>query len=431
MKRCLCYFLLLFVLTLGRANAAPLPLVVLHTFGKGGPGGIKPAEEINPDGARPEAPLLPGRDGFLYGSTPSGGANGTGTLFKLKTDGSGFAVLHAFGSLPSLFSGAPNLDGARPAGALLQDTAGTLYGVAQQGGPAGGGTLFKVNVDGSGYQVLHAFGPMREMFRSEGGASPCGLTLGKDGLLYGAAMLGGADGKGLLFKMRTDGSGFTPLHLFGAVRREDNVNDGGALPGSAPVFGPDGSLYGTTNIGGRTGYGLLFRLSPSGDHFTILHQFQREGAGFEANGAFPQGALVPAPDGSVYGCTRQGGKYDRGILFKMDAAGRFAVLHTFAPAGAGLPDAPSLSADGSLYGVTASGGQGGSGTLYHVASDGSHFAILHAFGQPLPQGQATESTSPHAGVLDAASGAFYGVTSGSGAQGTGTVFRFTLPHGPH
>lgn len=439
MKRYLCSFLLL--LMFGRANAAPLPLVVLHTFDQGGSGGIKPAEEVNTDGARPEAPLLESRDGFLYGSTSSGGAGGTGVLFKVKADGSGFRVLHAFGLLPALFSGAPNSDGARPHGALVQDEAGTLYGTAQQGGPQGGGTVFKLNADGSGYQVLHAFGPMREMFRSEGGASPCGIVLGKDGLLYGAATLGGADGKGLIFRLRTDGGGFTTLHLFGAVKGKDNVNDGGALPGSAPVFGQDGNLYGTANIGGKTGYGLLFRLSPNGERFTILHQFQREGTGFEANGVFPEGALVPAKDGSLYGSTRQGGRYDRGILFQMDfkrdASGRFRVLHTFGPADAGLPDAPSLSTDGSLYGVTASGGQGGSGVLYHVAADGSQFAILHAFGQSLPQGQvtegqviegqATEGTSPHAGVLDVSSGAFYSVTDGGGGHGTGTVFRVLLP----
>ncbi len=252
------------------------------------------------------------------------------------------------------------------------------------------------------------------------------MTLGKDGLLYGAALLGGADGKGLIFKVQTDGGGFTTLHLFGAVRYKDNVNDGGALPGSAPVFGRDSSLYGTTNIGGKAGYGLLFRLSPDGKGFTVLHQFQREGAGFEANGAFPQGALVPAPDGSLCGSTRQGGRYDRGILFKIDAAGRFTVLHTFGPSGAGLPDGPRLSAGGSLYGVTASGGQDGSGALYHLAADGSQFALFHPFGVPPPQSQPTQAT-PAAGTMDT----FYGVTSGDGANNTGTVFRFTPPPARH
>jgi uncharacterized repeat protein (TIGR03803 family) len=115
------------------------------------------------DAQGPKAPLIQGFDGVLYGTTVAGGASaiggasGYGTIFKINPDGTGEAVLHSF--LPT------DGDGQRPYGALVQGSDGTLYGVTSEGGStahggsSGGGTIFKINPDGSGYSILHSFDP--------------------------------------------------------------------------------------------------------------------------------------------------------------------------------------------------------------------------------------------------------------------------------
>ena len=136
------------------ACRADLPAVtVLHTFGPGGPGDLTPAHDVNPDGAEPEAPLVQGPDGTLYGTAASGGAHGTGTVFKISADGSGFTLLHSFGPLDSLFTNDTNADGGRPSGALIIGKDGALYGVTALGGPKGSGTVFRMAPDGSGLVV--------------------------------------------------------------------------------------------------------------------------------------------------------------------------------------------------------------------------------------------------------------------------------------
>ena len=252
-------------------QAADAPtLTVLHTFSAGGPGRMTPSEDRNPDGARPESPLIQGRDGALYGTTSSGGAHGTGVIFLVSPDGTGFTVLHTFGPLAQLFVNKTNADGTWPKGALVQDNDGVLYGATEQGGSGGGGTLFRLKPDGTAYQILHAFGPTGEMFSNGDGASPVGLTLGSDGLLYGVTTLGGDNGNGLIFRISHDGTGFKVLRVFREVTYRDNINDDGARPGAAPVFGHDGSLYGTTNVGGKP---WLRNYLPDHDRRQAFHRF--------------------------------------------------------------------------------------------------------------------------------------------------------------
>ena len=423
------FFLLASPSSLVPCRAAPL--TVLHTFSAGGLDNMRAADHKNADGARPDAPLLQGRDGALYGTTPSGGASGTGTVFKINPDGTGFALLHSFGPLDALFVNASNWDGAWPGGALVQAADGTLYGTATQGGPKGSGTVFTLKPDGTGFKVLHAFGAKGELYANGDGARPVGLTLGGDGLLYGAAVLGGRDGKGLVFRLNPDGAGFQALHLFRSLSAGGNKNDGGALPTAAPVFGRDGALYGTTNIGGKSGYGIVYRLTADGKRFEVLHQFQRRGPGFEANGVFPQGPLTPSLDGSLYGGTHQGGADDGGILFKIgqDGAG-FTVLHTFLRSGddGWLPGAaPLLGTDGRLYGVAGAGGVNGSGTLFWASPDGLKFVVLHDFAAPDAAYHNADGAYPRAGLLQGRDGALYGVAAGGGPEGTGTVFRLVPP----
>jgi uncharacterized repeat protein (TIGR03803 family) len=94
----------------------------------------------------PRAPLIQGSDGALYGTTYQGGIGYGGTVFKVKKDGSGYSDLHYFSGKGS--------DGANPQAPLIQGGDGALYGTTVNGGTNNMGTVFSLRTDGSSYSVL-------------------------------------------------------------------------------------------------------------------------------------------------------------------------------------------------------------------------------------------------------------------------------------
>ena len=411
------------------ACRADLPtLTVLHTFSPGGPGDLTPSHDANQDGAKPEAPLVQGPDGAFYGTTPSGGAHGTGVIFKINADGTGFIVLHSFGPLDALFTNDANADGCRPTGAIVIGKDGALYGVAGQGGPKGSGTVFTLNKNGSGFKVLHSFEAKGDLYHNDGGADPLGLTVGPGQTLYGVAELGG-EGRGLVFKMTQDGKEFHVLHTFddATYNGSVNVNDGGAIPSAAVIIGDDGALYGTTNIGGREGYGVIYKIEVGSRRCSILHNFRRKDGDYKNNGAFPDGPLRKGPNHFLYGCTRQGGASDGGIVYKISQDGTaFTVLRTFSDPysdneNGDHPAGPlAFGTDGYLYGLSGGGGEAGAGTLFKVTLDGAKFFTLHDF--TIIEGGYTRT-----GLTLGRDGNLYGVSTNGGANKTGTIFRVTFP----
>ena len=177
----------------------------------------------------------------VYGTTPPGWALSNSTVFKLNIDGTGFTDLHDFSST----------DG--PWGRLTL-SGNTLYGSTAGGGQFGGGTLFAVNIDGTDFTILHSFGDGSD------GASPlAGLTLSGN-TLYGATLSGGTAGEGTVFAVNTDGSGYTNLHSFMATAAGTLINADGANPW-ADLLLSGNTLYGTTRVGGSSGKGTVFGVS--------------------------------------------------------------------------------------------------------------------------------------------------------------------------
>jgi uncharacterized repeat protein (TIGR03803 family) len=254
------------------------------------------------DGSNPTG-VMEASDGVLYGTTRYGGTNiGTrfnGTVFKLNKDGSGYRLLHLFNY--------PNGDGSEPTAPPIEATDGALYGTTIYGGNGfgpgtGAGTVFKMNKDGSSYVVLH-------IFTGDDGEGPStSLLQGTDGAMYGATEWAGATGYGTLFRLNTDGSDYKVLHVFSAFDTEGR----GVI--SPLVEGPDGTLYGTTALFGGFGRGTVFKMNKDGSGYTVLRRF----TGVDKDGNGPT-SLVKGSDGSFYGLTATGGEMDFGSVFLIRA----------------------------------------------------------------------------------------------------------------
>jgi uncharacterized repeat protein (TIGR03803 family) len=187
--------------------------------------------------------------------------------------------------------------------------------------------VFKLNTDGTGFTVLHSFttghGNKNGHASNADGAWPeAGVTLSGNAL-YGTAHQGGEAGNGTVFKLNTDGSGFVVLHHFTAhgLSSPDNTNNDGEDPKGLLVSGD--TLYGIASGNGRAFWGTLFRVSTDGTGFRVLHSFDGSG------GASPQGTLALSGD-TLYGTANFGGGQHGGTVFKVKTDGTgFAVLHRF------------------------------------------------------------------------------------------------------
>lgn len=283
---------------------------------------------INSDGAFPESELIAGSDGYLYGVTRAGGANGTGTVFKIAPDGGDFVSLHAFAAITSPTTSAVivNADGVSPSGALLEGADGYFYGVTREGGANGRGTVYRLKFDGSGFQTLHVFtattvDSTTSLAENADGALPlAGLTDGGDGMLYGVASIAGPEGHGTLFSLSPDGSVFTVVHVF------DGAN--GSRPVGGLLLGNDGKLYGTTSSGGTgsggtaTNFGTIFSTARDGTDFTRLHSFDN------TVGAAPFSRLLQVSNDVLVGVTASGGRCGQGILYQFSFSGATVVGNT-------------------------------------------------------------------------------------------------------
>jgi uncharacterized repeat protein (TIGR03803 family) len=382
-----------------------------------------------------------GPDGALYGASSAQSSATGGLIYRVTSDGTGVDSLYQLGST----------DGVAPAGALFFDGADTdaddtlqFYGTAQfsnGGSTVGGGTVFRVAPDGTGFTRLHQFASsttnnVNSNPINTDGSSPIGALIeGSDGLLYGVTRFGGPAGTGTAFKIGKDGTGFVVLHAFAAVTSAATatiVNADGAHPRAA-LMEFAGFFYGTTNTGGANGQGTIFRMRFDGSEFTLLHVFTTPTApsgsttAVNEDGAFPQAGLTDGNNGFLYGTTTIGGANGLGVLYLIAPDGSVrTTLHDFAAEDGTLPIGTLLfGTDGRLYGTASTGGttsNGGAstlGTVYSIARDGTGFTKLFNF-------ENTTGTSPSGRLVQLNSTEFIGTTNNGGRCGSGTVYRLSL-----
>jgi uncharacterized repeat protein (TIGR03803 family) len=373
---------------------------VLHTFHKGR------------DGAEPVAGLL-FLNGSAFGTTYLGGdRNDAGTVFKIDASDN-YTIVHRF--VPH----APPGNTANPTAGLINDSAGNIYGTTTEGGSMHRGSVYKISAGGK-ISTLHSFtGP-------DGNHPYAGLLRDSAGNLYGTTEFGGSAcgsiGCGTVFKVDTHNHE-SVLHAF--TGGSDGVDPYGGV-----VRDRHGNLYGTTSGGGTSdcageGCGIIYKIDSQG-HETVLHRFTNG-----ADGGHPMASLFQGSNGTLFGTTDSGGKVDWGTIFKIDEkTGNEIVIYSFnGGSDAGTPFGGVIQdASGNLFGTTEFGGGyrcegSGCGTVFEIDTTGKETILYRFTGKG-------DGFGPMSSVAMDSAGYLYGTTEYGGDRecdnglGCGVAFKF-------
>ncbi len=352
------------------------------------------------DGANPEAALVQGLNGNLYGTTQQGGANGAGTVFEI-TPGGTLTTLYSFCSIGVC------ADGDDPYAGLVLAANGDLYGTTTGGGAKGDGTVFKITPGGA-LTTLYSFCSASAC--TDGEKPTAGLVQAANGDFYGTTELEGAKGDGTVFKITPAGT-LTTLYTFCSL--SDCADGKGA---SGLILAINGDFYGTTTGGGANGYGTVFKITVAGA-LTTVHSFD------STDGADPYAGLVQGANGDFYGTTYIGGANGEGTVYEITPSGTLTTLYSFCsesgcPDGANPYDALVQGTDGNFYGTTYAGGANFYGTVFEITG-GGELTTLHSFDDE-------DGEETLAGLVQATDGLLYGTTYAGGADFNGTVFSLSV-----
>jgi uncharacterized repeat protein (TIGR03803 family) len=399
---------------------------VLHTFSGG------------QSGANPYSGLTMDRAGNLYGTTAFGGLSGScydglgcGIVYKLRPTSSGWI-------LSPIYTFRGNFDGAFPEARVIIGPDGNLYGTTAGGGGgtcsgdyySGCGTVFKLSPPATACKSTLCPWTETVLYRFTGstdGANPTfgDLVFDRAGNLYGTAIAGGVldctggEGKGcgIVFKLTPSDGAWTESVLYSFTNSPD-----GAFPYSGVIFDSTGNLYGTTGGGGTSFDGTVYELTPSGSGWTesVLYSFTNS-----PGGAYPYGGLIFDSAGNLYGTT-----------FAV-----YGVVYELTPGSGGwtynlldrLPGQSDIlcgsyasllmDAAGDLYGTTC-GGLSINGTVFELMPPlvkNWRYVPLHEFTG------LSDGDYPIGSVISDANGNLYGTAAYGGGDGNqeGVIFEIT------
>lgn len=303
-------------------------------------------------------------------------------------------------------------DGAYPIAGLIVDQNGNLYGTALEGGSVGVGDVFELAPSQSGWTFTVLYN-----FHGDDGADPSygKLVLDKNGALYGATQLGGSSGVGTIFKLTPSQSGWKERVLY-------SFTDAEVYPYGVVMDG-HGNLFGTTPGGGNN-LGNVFELAPQQNGewtFSVLFTFQ----GGE-QGAYLSSGVILDNDGNLYGTTSQGGSSGLGLIFQLvpqNGTWTENVLHVFDYGDGFSPDSLVFDPKGNLFGETENGNMGGycaypgCGVLFELSPSGSNwdYSLIFNF-------DGSDGSGPEGGLL-LRSDSLFGTTVAGGSANAGVVFE--------
>jgi uncharacterized repeat protein (TIGR03803 family) len=369
---------------------------ILHRFAYGN-GGWSPFAALTLDSS-----------GDLYGTTEAGGQYGHGVVFRLTPASKGWkeTIVHAFGQ---------ENGGWYPDAAVVFNSRGDLFGTTTEGGPEFEGTVFELVHESHGRwteRVLDGFSLYSENIPE----AP--VVFDAEGNLFGTTKLGGAYGDGVVFEMKP------PEHKGGqwseSVIYNFTFGNDGAFPESALVLDRNGNLYGASYFAGIHDNGTVYELKRTKAGWKEITLYEFQGG---SDGSNPTGPLTWGPDGSLYGTTEVGGI--RGTVFKLTPAGngwQESILYRFKNGNDGGHPLGAVAFDkaGNLYGTSSMGGLYGDGTAFKLAPDGHGGwteSVLHSF-------NGTDGSNPTHGVIIDSQGNLFGTTNqGGGNCNCGVVFE--------
>jgi len=341
-------------------------------------------------GSTPYGSLIQASNGKLYGMTTYGGIIDNGVIFEYNPATSAYTKKFDF----------VGTDGGYPYGSLMQASNGKLYGMTHDAGTYGYGVLFEYNL------ITSTFIKKVDFIAStsgDGGYPWGSLMQASNGKLYGMTSGGGTGSEGVLFE-----------YIPGSSTDSTKINFDDIITGIRPcgslMQANNGKLYGMTKRGGYGNYGVIFEYNPATSVYTKIFEFVCAMTG-APDGSFPNGSLIQANNGKLYGMTTYGGNNEAGTIFYYDlTSSTFTKAYNFAGSN-GIPFGDLVSAsNGNLYGMT-------SALLFEYVPD--------VFS--LPNGilfNGTNGGNAYGSLMQATNGKLYGMTSEGGNSDNGVLFEF-------
>jgi uncharacterized repeat protein (TIGR03803 family) len=345
-------------------------------------------------GNSPHGGLVQSDNGRLYGMTYSGGDSGTGTLFDFDTETNTYTTrINLNGTL----------NGRNLYGSLISDSKGDLYGLTGNGGLNNMGVLFKFD------RAHHSYIKKLDFDGVATGSYPrSSLMMASDGKFYGTTENGGLNNLGVLFD-------YDPINSVFEKKFDFTGYVNGSIPTGKLVEVAGGKFYGVTIQGGNYDYGVIFEYDLSANLYSKKHDFDPA-----VSGGYPYSGMVLASNGKLYGMTSLGGTNGMGVLYEFDPASEtFTKKLDFDGVLGMKPNGTLIEAGtGKLYGMTREGGANGMGVLFE------YDFIADTCIKKIDFSGSTNGRIPWGSLLKATNGKLYGMTSSGGLTDDGVLFEY-------
>jgi len=329
----------------------------------------------------------------LWGMTHQGGTNFSGAAFKINGDGSNFSVIHNFtwatGDMP-------------PCKFTLYNNNGLLYGITYI--DPHWGTIFSMDTISYTFTVLHNFNnPIL-------GVDPIGsLILGSNNKFYGISLTPTTDSGGVLFCFDPATNIYTVAHYF--------TDSAYCAENLTLMQSNNGLIYGSLQSGGSNHHGLIFSFDPISSSYTDVHDFDTSIFNNPSIYSFPH--FIQATNGLLYSLSPHGGDYNYGEIFSFNTTtNTYTNLHNFNDTLGANPQGSLLQANnGLLYGMTFAGGLHNSGVIFSLDISTDSYTDIYDF-------NGTTGGKPFGSLIQANDNKLYGMTSEGGTNGV--VFSFDI-----